>query len=437
MVHLGAGGFAFLLKYLTFVQASACAVGAIAFNALLLPRLGRGWLFREEERATPWRSGILLYPISVLLLILLFGGVESGMEVAATGWIIMAVGDAAATAWGRRFGRRPVPWNRTKTLEGSLACAFAATGAAWLMLIWMGHEPARGALLAVPTGVFAAFVESLPWRINDNLSVPLLSALFLRGLLEVDGAVLGASAPALRGAFLAGVLVNLLLVAGARRAGAVDRSGMLAGFLIGLLTYTFSGWPGYIVLIAFFILGSATTRVGYARKRKAGIAQSKKGARSARHALANCGVGAYLAILIAGSVRPQIFILAYVCAYAAAAFDTVSSEIGQAYGGRPVLITTLRRVAVGTDGAVSYLGTAAGGIAALLIGLVAAAAGLLPIGSLWIVVVAGFAGSTADSILGATLEARGLMDNEAVNFSNTVIGALVGLAMAALSAAPI
>jgi uncharacterized protein (TIGR00297 family) len=437
MVHLGAGGFAFLLKYLTFPQASLCAAGAIAFNALVLPHLARGRLFHDGERATPWHSGILLYPVSVLLLILLFAGDGDGMEVAATGWVIMAAGDAAAAAWGRRFGRRPVPWNGGKTLAGSLACAVAAMAAAWVMLVWMGHQPVGAALLAVPTGVFAAFVESLPWRINDNLSVPLLSALFLRGLLEVDGSVLSASALDLRGAFLAGVLVNLVLAAVARRAGSVDRSGMVAGFLVGLLTYTFSSWPGYIVLIAFFALGSVATRLGYARKLRAGIAQTKRGARSAKHALANCGVGVYLAILIAGSVRPEVFVLAYVCAYAAAAFDTVSSEIGQAYGGRPVLITTLRRVPAGTDGAISWLGTVAGGIAALLIGLVAAAAGLLPAGSMWIVIAAGFVGSTADSILGATLEARGLMDNEAVNFSNTLIGALAALAIAALSEAPI
>ena len=133
---------------------------------------------------------------------------------------------------------------------------------------------------------------------------------------------------------------------------------------------------------------------------------------------------------MAGSTRPEVFVLAYVCAYAAAVFDTVSSEIGQAYGGRPRLITSLRRVPPGTDGAVSLVGTAAGGVAALLIGSLAWGMNLLPGSALWVVVLAGFLGSTADSILGATLEARGLMDNEAVNFSNTVLGALVGFACA-------
>ncbi len=429
-VHFAAGIFAFLLAYLAPGQAVIFAAGAVLFNALILPRIGGGRLFRERERESPWRSGILIYPVSVLLLLLLFGFGRDGMAVAASGWIVMAWGDPSAAAWGRRRGRRPIPWNERKTIEGTLAFALVATAGIWLVLTWMGRSPSEAALLAVPTGLFAAFVESLPWRIDDNLSVPLMSALFMRGLMELDGAILHSAAGDLRQSFVFGTLVNLVFASLAFRAKSVDRSGMIAGLLVGLVTFTFIGWPGYAVLMAFFFLGSGATRLGMARKMRLGVAQSKRGARSARHALANCGVGAYLALLVAGSARPEIFILAYVGAYAAAVFDTVSSEIGQAYGGRPRLITSLRRVPAGTDGAVSLIGTAAGGVAALLIGGVAWGMNLLPGSALWVVVLAGFLGSTADSILGATLEARGLMDNEAVNFSNTMLGALVGLACA-------
>ncbi len=429
-VHFAAGTFAFTLAYLTPGQAAIFAGGAVLFNSLLLPRIGGSRLFREREREIPWRSGILIYPVSVLLLLLLFGFWRGGLAVAASGWIAMAWGDPLAAAWGRRRGRRPIPWNEGKTIEGTLAFALAATVGIWLVLIWMGRSPSEAALLAVPTGLFAAFIESLPWRIDDNLSVPLMSALFMRGLMELDGAILHGAAGDLRQAFLIGTLVNLIFATLALRAKSVDRSGMIAGLLVGLVTFTFTGWPGYAVLIAFFCLGSGATRIGRARKIRLGVAQAQRGARSARHALANCGVGAYLALLVAGSTRPEVFILAYVCAYAAAVFDTVSSEIGQAYGGRPRLITSLRRVPAGTDGAVSLVGTAAGGVAALLIGCLAWGMNLLPGSVLWVVVLAGFLGSTADSILGATLEARGLMANEAVNFSNTVLGALVGLTCA-------
>ncbi len=427
LVHLGSGSLAFLLAYLTPAQAAGCAAAAFVFNYSVLPRIGGRSLFRSGETHHPWRSGILLYPISVFLLVVLF---HDRMEVAAAGWVIMAAGDPAASAFGRALGRRPLPWNRGKTIAGTAAFAGAAGVAAWAALAWMGRRPLEALLLAVPAALFAAFVESLPWRLDDNLTVPLLTALFLRGLLEVDPERLHAAAPGLRHAFLLAAAVNLVLAVVFRRSGAVDRSGMVAGFLIGVLTFTFAGWRGFAVLVSFFVLGSAATRLGYRRKQRAGIAQEKRGARSARHALANCGVGVYLAFLVAAAGSPEIFLLAFVCAYATAAFDTVSSEVGQAYGGRPVLITTLRPVPAGTDGAISWLGTLAGAGAALLVGGVACAVGLLPREQTGIVVLAGFLGSTADSVLGATLEAKGLMDNEAVNFSNTLVGALAGVGIA-------
>ncbi|HEU4402682.1 MAG TPA: DUF92 domain-containing protein [Candidatus Polarisedimenticolia bacterium] len=428
-VHFGMGSIAFTLRYLTPTQAGACAALAVVFNLLVLPRLAGGALLRAVERRAPWRSGVVIYPVAVLLLISLF---RNRLEVAAAAWGIMAAGDGAAGAFGRRFGHRALPWNRAKTLAGTLAFCPAAGLACWALLVWMGRGQREAALLSVPTALFAAFVESLPWKLDDNLTVPLLSALFLRGLMEIDPTRLQATGPDLLRQFLVGVIVNLVLAGLFSRAGAVTRSGALAGFLVGMLTFTFSGWRGFAVLLSFFVLGSAATRLGFRRKQRLGVAQEKHGARSARHALANCGVAVYLAGLIATAASPEIFILAFVCAYATAAFDTVSSEVGQAFGGRPVLITSLKTVPPGTNGAISWLGTLAGAAAALVVGEIASTSGLLPRDSLPLVVGAAFVGSTADSFLGATLEARGLMDNDAVNFSNTLAGALTGIGLVQL-----
>src|SRR5256712_4873905 len=427
-VHLVVGGLAFLLRYLTPPEAASAACVAIFLNALVLPRLAPS-LFRQEERRRPWRSGVVIYPIAVLLLILLF---HRRMEVAAAAWGIMAAGDSAAGFVGRRFGRRRIPWNPSKTAEGSIAFTLAATLFSWAVLAWMGRGLSEAALLGACTSLFAAFMESLPWRLDDNLTVPLLSGVFLAGLMQFDPGRLAAAGPGIGAALLIGVAVNAALAFLFRAGGAVDRSGMIAGFFVGVLTFAGAGWRGFLVLIAFFVLGSGATRLGRRRKERAGIAQEQRGARSARHALANCGVGVFLAFLVTAASSPDLFALAYVCAYATAAFDTVSSEIGRAYGGRPFLITTLRRVPAGTDGAVSWLGTLAGLLAASLVCGVAAWTGFLEGGRTGIVLTAAFVGSTVDSVMGATLEARGLIDNEAVNFSNTLVGALSGIGLATL-----
>ncbi|HEX9426918.1 MAG TPA: DUF92 domain-containing protein [Candidatus Polarisedimenticolia bacterium] len=430
LVHAGAGALAFLLRDLEPWQAIGCALVAVFFNRFVLRALGGGRLFRGDERRHPWSSGIVIYPFSVLLLLVLF---RNRMEVAAAAWGVLAAGDAAAGAFGRWRGRRALPWNHRKTMEGSVAFAIAAGVAAAVLLIWMGRPPLQATALAIPTALFAAVIESLPWRLDDNLTVPLLAALFLRGLLEVRPAALRAAAPELGGALLWGAALNLLLGIIARRLGTVDRSGMIAGVVIGSLTWTFLGWRGFLMLAIFFALGSACTRVGYRHKAGAGIAQEKKGARSAAHAIANCAVAVFFALLVVSAAAPAPFLIGFVCAYATAAFDTVSSEIGQAYGGRPILITTLRSVPTGTDGAISWTGTFAGLLAAAVVAGSARATGLIGPGVPGLVLAAAFLGATADSFLGATLERRGLMDNHAVNFSNTLVGALAGVGLAALA----
>jgi uncharacterized protein (TIGR00297 family) len=432
LVHLLAGACALTLKWLTVPEAALIAALAIVFNFLILPRIGGQTLFRKGERQRPLDSGIHLYPIAVLLLILIFG---RRMEVVAAAWLIMAAGDPAARWVGRAFGRRPLAWNPSKSIAGSMACAAAASLACWSALVWMGGAPGVAALLAIPTGLFAAFVESLPWRLNDNLTVPLLSGLFLCGLEAGQAARIVAVLPGLRPAFLVALIVNLIIAIAFRNAGMVDRSGMVAGFAVGLLTWTFAGWQAFAILFTFFVLGSGATQLGRRRKERLGVAQPRRGARSARHALANCGVAVYLAALAATDPAPGLWLLALVCAYATASFDTVSSEIGQAWGGRPVLITTLRPVPIGTDGGVSLTGTSAGFAAAALVAALGVALGIVPLRSIPVVLVAAFVGSTADSYLGATLERKGLMDNEAVNFSNTLIGALAGIGGALLGGA--
>jgi uncharacterized protein (TIGR00297 family) len=430
-VHLGSGLFALLLRWLSAPQAALLAAAALLFNHLALTRLAPG-LFRTDEARRPLASGIHLYPIAVLLLILLFGW---RMEVAASAWVIMAAGDPAAAFVGRRWGTRKLPWNPAKSIAGSAAFTLASFLACAGMLVYMG-QPAKAATgLALPTALFAAFVESLPWRLNDNLTVPLLSALFLAGLVTGEAIRLPSILPGLAVTALTGLAVNIALAILFTALGSVDRSGAVTGAALGTLTWACGGGRAFAVMAAFFLLGTGATQLGRRRKERRGVAQEHKGTRSARHALANCGVAAYLAVLMATATAPALYAMAFVCAYATAAFDTVSSEIGQAWGGRPVMITTLRRVEIGTDGALTLLGTVSGLLAAMAIGFLAVRLGLITPGLQTPVAVAAFAGSTADSLLGATLERRGLLDNDAVNFSNTLIGALAGLVAPLVGAA--
>jgi uncharacterized protein (TIGR00297 family) len=189
--------------------------------------------------------------------------------------------------------------------------------------------------------------------------------------------------------------------------------------------------PGaFAALITVFVLAWITTRLGYQRKQKLGTAERREG-RKASQVLANLGVAtvcAALSILIPHN-RAR-FLLALAAALSEAAADTVSSELGQAFGEKARLITTWSLVPPGTDGAVSLVGTLAGVVAAGVVSSVCVLGGLLP--RQWLAVSAGAAvlGMVADSFLGAWLERRHLVNNDSVNFLSTMIAAFAAFWLA-------
>lgn len=428
-VHMGVGLIAFSLHYLGPFWAAILAAVALASNMFLLPRVGGRKLWREAEHQSGTSLGIILYPLAVLLLILAF---YQRLEVAAAAWGILAFGDGMASLVGMSMGRSKLPWNPRKSWAGTIAYVLFGTLASTVLLIWTprDHTYTLGFALAVcfATAVVAAALESLPQGLDDNIGVPLVSGLFLLGLVLTEGnwdEFFAQEGLPLR--ILLAVLVNVALAGAAYAARTVDWSGVIAGFLVGFLIYLFLDWRGYLLLLTFFIIGSACTKFGYKRKAAAKLAQENKGRRGMRHALANAGVATACALFAALTPFPVVFALAFAGAFATAAADTASSEIGQLLGRRTFLITTFRPVPRGTEGAVSLEGTLAGVFASLVIAALGAVLGLFSWKGVPAVVLAAFVGTTFESLVGAALERRQLLDNEALNFLNTLVGALVAV----------
>ena len=175
---------------------------------------------------------------------------------------------------------------------------------------------------------------------------------------------------------LAALAVTALFAALAYALGMVSRGGALGGFVVGAAIYFCLGPQGFAVLALFVVGGSLLTRLGYGRKRRAGTAEARGGRRGARNALANAGV-AVLCSLLAALSNLDVFAAAFVASLGAAFADTAESEVGQLYARAPRLISTMRRVPSGTDGAVSLQGTLAGLAAAALTAAVGLALGLV------------------------------------------------------------
>ena len=107
IVHVAVGSLALLLRYLSAWEAMILAGGAVAFNLYALPRLA-GTLYRPGEVRRRLRSGIVLYPLAVLLLIVAF---PDRRDIVAATWGVLAFGDGMATLVGRRSSGARIPWN--------------------------------------------------------------------------------------------------------------------------------------------------------------------------------------------------------------------------------------------------------------------------------------------------------------------------------------
>jgi uncharacterized protein (TIGR00297 family) len=227
---------------------------------------------------------------------------------------------------------------------------------------------------------------------------------------------------------LTGAVVTVVFTAVAWRLKGATVSGAVAGAVVSFAMYVSAGPGAFVALVSVFVIAIATTRAGYARKQERGTAESREG-RSASQILANLGVAA-LATVLFGVSRHSMFLVAAAGALAEAAADTASSEVGEATSEQARLITTFEIVPAGTNGGVTLSGTLAGAMASVSVAGCCVLVKLILPSAFSFVSFAGFFGMLLDSVLGAVLERREVLNNDTVNLLGTFSAALIALFLA-------
>ncbi len=215
-------------------------------------------------------------------------------------------------------------------------------------------------------------------------------------------------------------------------------AGTINAWGLGVVVWGTLGWRGYGVVMFYFLVGSAVTRIGMAQKEAEGIAEKRGGARGPENVWGSAFTATICAIGVAaikfGWLDPgweSLLILGYVASFTTKLSDTTASEVGKAYGKSTFLITTLKPVPRGTEGAISLEGTLAGIVGGILISLVAYGLGMITFQGVIICTVAAFVATNVESVIGATLQSDiDWLSNELVNVINTIVGAVVAISIA-------
>lgn len=254
------------------------------------------------------------------------------------------------------------------------------------------------------------------------------------------------------GRAVAGLVVAGAIAAAARHARTLSTGGAAAAVVVGTATLA-AGWSWGALLIAFFVTSTVLSRFRSDwKERRTATVVAKGGERDAVQVLANGAL--FAAAGVASTLVPWPGWTALAAgALGTAASDTWATEVGTLAHAPPRSVLSGRPVPPGTSGGVTLLGTLAAVAGALFVGALAYAVGWPPRAAL-AGAIGGFVGAMADSVLGATAQARRWcprcdvatertthgcgaatrpaggarwLDNDGVNLLSGAIGALVAL----------
>ena len=231
--------------------------------------------------------------------------------------------------------------------------------------------------------------------------------------------------------WLLAVALNAVLISLAQRLPLLTRAGWVHAGILGSLLWGCLGLRGWLAVVIYLALGSLVTRLGFRTKQARGLAEARGGLRGPENVWGSAATGALLAG--AAALTPAaapLLLVGFAASFAAKLADTFGSEIGKRWGRHTLLITTLRPVPPGTEGAISLEGTAASLVGSALMAALMLALGLLAGSGAWLLVtLVGLVATLIESLIGASFQQRlGWLSNELVNGLQTAIGALLAMA---------
>ncbi|WP_457555922.1 diacylglycerol/polyprenol kinase family protein [Candidatus Pyrohabitans sp.] len=130
---------------------------------------------REEVRQSSPGKGTFRFFLGVLVCMLIFGSLLGApFFVVGSGILVLALGDSMSTLAGRKLGRRKLPYNSAKSVEGTLlGTCYAFLGIMAYLHFFHGLEIQQAAVFAFAAASAGMLAESLPLKVDDNFVIPI------------------------------------------------------------------------------------------------------------------------------------------------------------------------------------------------------------------------------------------------------------------------
>jgi len=210
----------------------------------------------------------------------------------------------------------------------------------------------------------------------------------------------------------------------------LDIKGSVMAVILGVLLVIWSDFFWFLLMLTFLFATYWVTMWKYAKKAELGLGEGIRGERGVKNVLANGLIPFIIAVLSnpLNELSPGLPGFLFIIAISVATADTFASEIGVLSGKARLITHPSEIVRPGVNGGVSTLGNIAAFIGALIISLagfvlltdlaIDTRVHSLPATILALIfpVVLGWIGCQIDSVIGATLQNKGHLSNNMVNF---------------------
>jgi uncharacterized protein (TIGR00297 family) len=377
---------------------------AVSFTAITFVTVKLG-LLKSIHDTTRVSYGTVFYPVSLLLLIILFW--DSAPHILSISILVMALGDAAAGIVGENISS-PHEYRLTsdkKSIEGS-STMFAVTFFTILFSLRyfnleIASTIAQQSIIALAAAIVATSWEALSSKGFDNFSVPISSAFILHYFLTPQSHYSQEQ-------FLIGLGLALGIALISYYFKFLTVSGSVATFLLASTIYGIGGWTWTVPILTFFIASSLLSKFGRSRKKNYDQVFEKNDKRDEGQVAANGGMAGIIILLWYLFPEHTELYFIYLASLAAVTSDTWGTEVGTLWKGKPRSIITFKSVEAGTSGAVSIMGFVGGLFGA---GLVVLSGyfmnqNIFSLKLILVIIVSGTVGSIVDSIFGATVQSQ-------------------------------